>query len=104
MKVEFQCITEHGKTWKDANIEKIKEGMACPQCGHSYDDPKPYPFTNDELIKHCQPGHFYLVKIYSPIEFSKETETEVGFGCYSCDAEWLVKVTEKNMIFTKGRK
>lgn len=93
------CITKHGKDWVEANIEKIKREMACPQCGHSYDDPVPYPYLESQ-----KQGHFQLVRVYPPIEFDKETTTDVEFRCYSCDAEWLVKVSEPNMLFTKGRK
>ena len=94
MKVTYQYLTKHGKTWLDKNIEKIKKEMACPQCGLSYDDPKPYPFTDDDLIAHCQPGYFAVIKVYSPMDFETKIRTDIDFNCYSCDAEWMVSVEE----------
>ena len=85
MEVEMLCVTKHGTTWTNKNVDKIKREAACPQCGTTH---------TEAFEKRFEEG-IRLIKVYSPMDLQKEMWTDIELGCFNCKCEWVLQVKEK---------
>ena len=85
-RIELLGITKHGDAWKQANLDRLEYEMQCPQCKHTRED----AFKNLNLPAKA----FQLIKVYAPLDFTKETWTDVEFKCNKCNAEFVIQIKE----------